>query len=164
MLVTVNHSKNFVGPLTASHSNTIESYWRHIKARLSEYNRRKHYFAGYFAKYIFIRNAKSIGIYLSRRAIKKLKKYCEKCLLLVHTLTSYPLSEIWYTAQSVLLRAIRYESTELHGILALTVPASCFFALEYSLCCGKKPDMPETLVVRTKMTWTPTKFSNTTTK
>lgn len=40
--LTVNHSINFKNPKTGSHNNTIESTWRHAKATLPSYKRKKH--------------------------------------------------------------------------------------------------------------------------
>lgn len=55
----VNHSVNFVDPISKQHSNTIEGLWRHLKASLPIYNRRKIYFNGYIQKFIFLRWCKA---------------------------------------------------------------------------------------------------------
>ncbi|KAF0700545.1 Uncharacterized protein FWK35_00034072, partial [Aphis craccivora] len=42
--MTVNHSLHFKDPDTGVHSNTIESSWRHSKASMSNYCRKKKHF------------------------------------------------------------------------------------------------------------------------
>lgn len=58
----VNHSLNFVDPTTGAHSNTIESTWRHAKAVLPTYRRHKPFFAGYLAKYLFLKKCRQRGV------------------------------------------------------------------------------------------------------
>lgn len=58
---TVNHSVNFKDPVSEQHTNTIEGLWRHLKASLPIYNRRKIYFMGYIQKFIFLRHCKANG-------------------------------------------------------------------------------------------------------
>ncbi|XP_050066435.1 uncharacterized protein LOC126555581 [Aphis gossypii] len=57
--MTVNHSLYFKDPETGVHSNTIESSWRHSKASMSNYCRKKTFYAGYLAKYMFTKHCRS---------------------------------------------------------------------------------------------------------
>ena len=57
--MTVNHSLHFKDPETGVHSNTIESSWRHSKASMSNYCRKKTFYAGYLAKYMFTKYCRS---------------------------------------------------------------------------------------------------------
>lgn len=75
----VNHSVAFKDPFTGAHTNTIESLWRHAKHRIPQYNRRKSYFSGYLAKFIFIRNAKKSGLDPVAEFFKASKNY-KKCV------------------------------------------------------------------------------------
>ena len=50
---TVNHSKNFIDPVTGAHTNTIESTWFAIKRTLSLTGRKKSNFEGYLATYMW---------------------------------------------------------------------------------------------------------------
>ncbi|XP_022160096.1 uncharacterized protein LOC111026349 [Myzus persicae] len=47
--LTVNHRLHFKDPETGVHSNTIEGSWKHAKASLSQYCRKKEFYAGYLA-------------------------------------------------------------------------------------------------------------------
>lgn len=53
--MTVNHSISFKDYETGAHTNTIESYWRHCKVILPRYHCDKKFFAGYLAKYMFLK-------------------------------------------------------------------------------------------------------------
>jgi transposase-like protein len=55
---TVNHSKHFTDPYTGANTNRIESSWRASKSAYSSSGRRKKYFSGYLAKYIFMKQCK----------------------------------------------------------------------------------------------------------
>jgi len=56
---TVNQSVNFKDPETGAHSNTIESTWRHAKVTLPNYRRKKEFYGGYLAKYMFIKKCRN---------------------------------------------------------------------------------------------------------
>lgn len=57
----VNHSLNFKDPVTGACTNKIESYWRHFKASLPEYNRQGE-FGGYIAWFMFRQICKSLDV------------------------------------------------------------------------------------------------------
>lgn len=50
---------SFVDEESGQHTNTIEGLWRHLKASIPEYNRRKSFFNGYVQKFIFLRWCRS---------------------------------------------------------------------------------------------------------
>jgi transposase-like protein len=54
----VNHKLNFKDPETGACTNTIEAEWRHAKAYLPEYRRKKEYYPLYLAKYMFMRSCR----------------------------------------------------------------------------------------------------------
>lgn len=60
--LTVNHSVNFVDPDTGAHTNTIESTWRHVKNSLPSYHRKKTFFIGYLAKYVFVKRCRITNV------------------------------------------------------------------------------------------------------
>jgi len=37
----------------------VEGMWRHAKASLSQYNRKKHFYAGYMAKFMFLKQCRA---------------------------------------------------------------------------------------------------------
>lgn len=57
----VNHTKNFVDPVTGAHTQGIESSWRAAKSKYCPSGRRKIYFRGHLAKYMFLRKCKVQG-------------------------------------------------------------------------------------------------------
>lgn len=56
--MTVNHSLHFKDPVTGVHFNTIESTWRHSKQSMSNYCRKKSFYAGYLAKFMFTKHCR----------------------------------------------------------------------------------------------------------
>ena len=62
MHLTVNHSLHFKDPETGVHSNTIECSWRHAKASMSNYCRKKEFYAGYLAKYMFTKKCRLLKL------------------------------------------------------------------------------------------------------
>jgi len=49
--LTVNHSIEFKNPENGAHTNNVEGMWRHAKASMTQYFRKKHFYAGYLAKF-----------------------------------------------------------------------------------------------------------------
>ncbi|XP_039281132.1 uncharacterized protein LOC120350666 [Nilaparvata lugens] len=58
---TVNHSLSFKDPVTGAHTNNIEASWNAVKTALPRYHRKKAFFPGYLAKYLFLKRCKSQG-------------------------------------------------------------------------------------------------------
>ncbi|CAI6357371.1 unnamed protein product [Macrosiphum euphorbiae] len=56
--LTVNHSIEFKNPDTGAHTNNVEWMWRLAKASMSQYCRKKRFYAGYLAKYIFLKSCR----------------------------------------------------------------------------------------------------------
>ena len=52
---TVNHSQNFVNPLTGVHTNSIEGTWTRAKAKLKSHGTSNDLFPSYLAEYIWRR-------------------------------------------------------------------------------------------------------------
>ncbi|XP_034192338.1 uncharacterized protein LOC117609779 [Osmia lignaria lignaria] len=51
----VNHSINFKDPETGTHTNAIESSWRHAKGTMGSGTRKKAMFPPHLAKYMFMK-------------------------------------------------------------------------------------------------------------
>ena len=51
----VNHSVNFVDPITGAHTETIEGSWFHAKRSMPRHGTRRTMFASYFASFIWYR-------------------------------------------------------------------------------------------------------------
>ena len=49
---TVNHSVEFCNK-DGFHSNTIEGHWRHLRASIPNYGRKKAHYASYFAEFLY---------------------------------------------------------------------------------------------------------------
>ncbi|CAI6358292.1 unnamed protein product [Macrosiphum euphorbiae] len=58
----VNHSVNFKDPNTGAHTNTVEGMWRHAKALLSQYSRKKHFYGGYMAEFMFLKKCRILNL------------------------------------------------------------------------------------------------------
>ncbi|KAF0753353.1 DDE Tnp IS1595 domain-containing protein [Aphis craccivora] len=56
------HSVNFQDPNTGAHTSTVEGIWRHAKASLSQYSRKKHFYGGYMAKFIFFNKCRILNL------------------------------------------------------------------------------------------------------
>jgi transposase-like protein len=59
---TVNHSLFFKDPITGVNTNRIESSWRASKVAYNSSGRRKKFFAGYLAKYMFCKECRILKV------------------------------------------------------------------------------------------------------
>jgi hypothetical protein len=57
----VNHRIGFVDPTTGANTNTIESYWRHLKVYVDPYSRKKGYVYD-LAQYMFTARCKADNV------------------------------------------------------------------------------------------------------
>ena len=55
---TVNHSQNFVDPVTGVHTNSIEGTWTHAKKKLKYHGTSEELFGSYMAEYLWRRFGK----------------------------------------------------------------------------------------------------------
>lgn len=60
--LTVNHSVTFKDPETGACTNKIESSWGALKRSISSSGRRKYFFPGYLAKYMFIKRCRILKL------------------------------------------------------------------------------------------------------
>ena len=58
---TVNHTIGFVDERTGAHTNTIATTWRHVKAFLNPYNRKREYIF-HLAQYMFAAQCRSENV------------------------------------------------------------------------------------------------------
>ena len=63
--LTVNHSKGFVDPITAVHTNTIEGNWSSFKNSIPPRCRTKLLISLYLVRYMILRNKKNYAFYYS---------------------------------------------------------------------------------------------------
>lgn len=52
---TVNHSVNFVDPVTGVHTQNIERLWREMRANIPRFGTRDYHFINYLAEFVFKR-------------------------------------------------------------------------------------------------------------
>ncbi|KAF0746731.1 DDE Tnp IS1595 domain-containing protein, partial [Aphis craccivora] len=60
--MTVYHSIEFKNPESGAHTNNVEGMWSHAKASMTQYSRKKHFYAGYLAKSMFFKGCRSLGL------------------------------------------------------------------------------------------------------
>ena len=69
--LTVNHSKNFVDPVTGAHTQQIESSWRQLKRRLCRGGVKKDDYGLHFAEYLWLKRNKENAFLNFVAALKK---------------------------------------------------------------------------------------------
>ncbi|XP_022174514.1 uncharacterized protein LOC111036697 [Myzus persicae] len=93
--VTVNHSIKFINPDTGAHTNNVEGMWRHAKASLSKYCRKKKFFRGYMAKCMFVKRCR----YQKLDVLTEFFKYAGQLYdpILLNDYPNFPTAECSYT-------------------------------------------------------------------
>ena len=79
---SVNHSENFVDPITLTHTNTIESTWWAVKRSLRSSHTRKCNFSSHLAEYIWVkkhRDCMSNFFTIFERCCKTVSRKCVMC-------------------------------------------------------------------------------------
>ena len=68
---TVNHSTNFVDPVTGVHTQQIESHWRALKRRMSRGGIKQKNFPEHFAEFVYFKRKADVFMSLVSEMTKK---------------------------------------------------------------------------------------------
>jgi hypothetical protein len=53
--LTVNHSKNYMDPITGANTNTVEGLWNLMRRSMPKFGTQKHFYASYMIEFIYRR-------------------------------------------------------------------------------------------------------------